>query len=368
MDSTSPLRIGLVDLWQHKEPCEDYLSAWAEQHGAVWDNEAPDILFYACGGEEHITHPAAVKVCWVQENLFPNFNVCDYAISHVRDSIGGRNLYYPYAMESLRERIELPPISPIAARRPFGIFIASQAHMGQGAILRKTFTEQLMQRYKQVDCPGKVLHNVDIPELVDRFCADWNKSKREVISRYKFLITFENTNTDGYITEKLVDAFAANTVPIYWGSEGNLAPFPKEAVICANDYPNLDSLIARIREVDENEELYLSILRANPLRQASFWELIEERHTGLRQFLDQIYSTTVEYKQGLRIKPDRGMVEFELAGNAVRILNKLERKHTPFRDWWRGLFRLHFARPQKPAPYRSLFLPHGRKHDERADR
>ena len=143
-------------------------------------------------------------------------------------------------------------------------------------------------QYKHIDCPGRVLHNIDIPELNPRRSKDWHISKARVISRYKFIIAFENSNTDGYITEKLVDGFLNNVVPIYWGSEGNTAPFPKEAMICANDYPDMETLIERIREVDEDEQLYCSILQANPLYDEKF---IEKHMEYLRQresFLEMI--------------------------------------------------------------------------------
>lgn len=321
---------------------------------------SPDILFYACGGEAHVGTSAPVKVHWVSENVFPNFNICDFAISHVRDSMNGKNLYFPYAMEGLSEKIELPEVTPCLADRPFGIFIASQESVGSGAILRKEFTAYLSAHYKKVDCPGKVLHNVDIPELGGRFAKNWNEAKRKVIGRYKFLISFENTNTDGYITEKLVDAFASNTVPIYWGSEGNLEPFGKDAVICANDYPDFDSLIERIREVDENDELYLSLLNANPLRKPDFWELVKAFHLRRVDFLNGIYEKAMIYKTTGLMKPDRGVAEFDLSGRFASVCAAKKcailSGQTPFHEWWRGTTHFYFIRPGKPHSKACPFL------------
>lgn len=359
----APLRVAYVDLWADREPAETCFEEWAREKGAIIDSHHPDILFYACGGVSHVRQPALVKVCWVQENVFPNFNVCDYAISHMRDSICGRNLYFPYYCEALRERIEPPPVTPADARRPFGVFIASQDHMGPGAEYRKEFVARLSMAYKHVDCPGKVLHNVGIPELGDRFAPEWNEQKRRVISRYKFLISFENSNADGYITEKLVDAFAANVVPIYWGSEGNLEPFPKNSLICANDYPDFDSLLARIREVDEDDELYLAMLRANPLRHHRIWEIVGDFHKRRRAFLDKIYQDAHTYKWQTINRPGRGMTEFDFAGRVCSCTHgcrELHYRSTPFTDWWKGLLRLHFLRPNKQrkplnCPYQNLF-------------
>jgi len=45
-------------------------------------------------------------------------------------------------------------------------------------------------------------------------CGD----KLAVSSRYRYALVMENQRQPGYITEKLLDAFAAGAVPIYWGA------------------------------------------------------------------------------------------------------------------------------------------------------
>ena len=43
--------------------------------------------------------------------------------------------------------------------------------------------------------------------------------KLKIISNHKFNIAFENSSYPGYVTEKITDAFIANTIPIYWGDK-----------------------------------------------------------------------------------------------------------------------------------------------------
>lgn len=226
----------------------------------------PDIVFYGNFGWKHLQRKNCVKVFTSTECVAPDFNVCDYAISNSRMDFDGRNLFLPPCFSlhlDDEKRMPAPPTQEMAQRK-FCSFLYSQRKKGDGSQLRARFCERLME-YKRVDCPGKVLHNIDVPELSARLTGDWNASKMKFIGQYKFNIAFENCDSDGYITEKLTDCFLAGTVPIYRGSEGNLSPFPKEAVICANDYPDMESLLARVREVDENDEEYLRILAANPL-------------------------------------------------------------------------------------------------------
>lgn len=178
------------------------------------------------------------------------------------------------------------------ARRKFCSFIYSQCGIGEGSIMRKNFCEELMRLYKHVDCPGRILHNMDAPELAIREnAAQWNASKIEFLSKYKFNIAFENSSTPGYITEKLMDAYLANTVPIYFGSAGNISPFPKESIIYVNDYDDFDSLIAKIKEIDNNDEAYMRMLAANPLRNNMQIKANETFEAFLRPILEKKRAT-----------------------------------------------------------------------------
>lgn len=264
------LRLAFVDFWSGFDPQQNFITAALAPHYALQlDEQDPDFLFFSNFGLRHLGYTDCVKIFYTGENLVPDFNQCDYAISACRMDFDGRNLYLPPCFLSCKadSGAALPPITPELAKRAFCSFIYSQDHVGEGSRCRKDFCRQLMERYARVDCPGRVLHNTDAPELAARGdVANWNSSKIAYLGKFKFNIAFENSNAPGYITEKLSDCFLGNTVPIYRGSGGKPAPFPKEAMICADDYPTADALIARIKEVNENDELYLSLLAANPFR------------------------------------------------------------------------------------------------------
>ena len=156
--------------------------------------------------------------------------------------------------------------------------------------MRKHFCEYLM-KYRHVDCPGLVLHNMNAEELADRTDRNWRLSKQNFISKYKFAIAFENSDGNGYITEKLTDAYLSNVVPIYWGSTMDISPFPKESMIYAPDYPTFEALLQRIKEVDENDDLYLDMLRANPLRNKEFCQQVGDyRHIRDKFILNVVSS------------------------------------------------------------------------------
>ena len=43
------------------------------------------------------------------------------------------------------------------------------------------------------------------------------KNKIKFLSSYKFSISMENSNGDGYVSEKIIDSLIAGTIPIYYG-------------------------------------------------------------------------------------------------------------------------------------------------------
>lgn len=278
------VRLGFVDFWKGYQPENEYIyKALQDDFDITIDNENPDFLFCSCLGHEHLKYNEVVKIFITGENVFPNFNLFDYAVSSMRSSVGGRNLFFPGATRF--EPVDLPPTGDSLVSRRFCCFIYSQETTGEGAHLRKRFCQELM-KYQKVDCPGRVLHNMEALELANRTASEWRKSKINFLKKYKFCIAFENSDSDGYMTEKLIDPLLAGSIPIYWGSTDDISPFPKECMICAHDYPDFDSLIARVREVNENDELYLSMCRANPLRTGE----ITSYKQRFISFFDSIYT------------------------------------------------------------------------------
>jgi hypothetical protein len=61
-------------------------------------------------------------------------------------------------------------------------------------------------------------------------------NKQETLKEYDFALTFENSDFDGYITEKIFDAFMAGTIPLYWGGGRLLQEtFPADCYIDCRD-------------------------------------------------------------------------------------------------------------------------------------
>ena len=313
------IRIAFVDFWDGFNPAHLVKRLFSDDYEVIHDPKNPDLLIYSCFGENHLEYMGCKSLFFCGENIVPDFNTCDYAISTVKVQYENRCLWIPCSYFSLESLNKVPiEITPDLVSRRFCSFIYSQDKQGVGARLRKEFCQQLMQAYKRVDCPGKILNNMESSELTSRTSVeDWHSSKVKFLSNYKFNIAFENSQAPGYITEKLTDCYLANTVPIYWGSSGDVFPYPKDSLICANDYSTIDDLIARVREVDENDELYLSILKANPFRGESHNSLLDYR-VQLHRFVDTVVNGSIQ---------DKGLTLYTDAHRCFSYMQRFRQRH-----------------------------------------
>jgi hypothetical protein len=96
----------------------------------------------------------------------------------------------------------------------------------------------------------------------------------------------ENTEGDGYISEKIYDSFISGTIPIYYGDYTVDEYINPKAFILIKDEKNIKEKIDYIKEIDNNDEKYLNILKENILINENFNNIIEKE---LNEFLYNIF-------------------------------------------------------------------------------
>jgi hypothetical protein len=82
------------------------------------------------------------------------------------------------------------------------------------------------------------------------------KSKFAVLPEYKFCLCPENSVYDGYVTEKLVDAYAGLTVPIYSGDVSVINDFNSHAFLNYQFARNMEYFVNKVKAFDEDLEFY----------------------------------------------------------------------------------------------------------------
>ena len=72
----------------------------------------------------------------------------------------------------------------------------------------------ILNSYKKVHSYGKFNNNMGM-NLNFNY---WTDEFRRFISNYKFIICFENSKFGTYSTEKIINPYLAEIIPIYWSS------------------------------------------------------------------------------------------------------------------------------------------------------
>lgn len=296
--------------------------------GDVQECDDPDFLFYSVFGHEHLKYDC-VRIFWTGENIQPDFNVCDYAIGfgHIQfeDRYRRIPLYYFYDIDYQRAiHKHLITEEEIHQKNKFCNFIYSNANAGTE---REEFFNTLCQ-YKKVDSGGRFLNNMDGKLVADKF---------EFQKQYKFSIAFENSSTSGYTTEKILQAFAAGTIPIYWGNPRVAEDFNSKAFINCHEYDTFADVLEQVKKIDTDDALFEQYI----------WEPIgssekfpEDPLTEYEQYLRYICSQTREeaYRRnnvfwGKRYQEELRDRYFSTEPVTNKIIRKIKENFARMKQW-----------------------------------
>lgn len=225
-----------------------------KKYKVIIDDKNPEYIFCSCFGKNILKY-AGIRILVLGENIVPDFNIYDYAIGFHHIEFEDRYIRFPLCYWSEKEfqgayNKHILENERNALNRKFCNFVVSN---GNGADpLREKFFDMLCE-YKKVDSGGKYRNNLEGNKPVD--------DKLEFQKQYKFSLAFENSSTPGYITEKIIQAWEAGTVPIYWGANDIGIEFNERALININSFTDLNAAIEEIKKIDNNDELYLELLK-----------------------------------------------------------------------------------------------------------
>ncbi|MBQ9426714.1 MAG: glycosyltransferase [Paludibacteraceae bacterium] len=269
------IRIKFVDFFSSFRPETDPLWQRLQQFYQVEISDKPDWLVYSVFGSEHLQYNNCVKIFYTGENQAPDFNLCDYALGFDYIDFGDRYLRLPlwvlYSKDTaLMTTKHLQP--SLRAKDSFCSFVYSNSNASpeRGEML------EALNGYKTVNSGGRYRNNVGGP-VADKLAFQ---------QKHKFAIAFENASHEGYTTEKLVQAFAAGTVPIYWGDPRVGETFNEDAFINCLHYPDWEAVVKRVKEIDEDDALWLKMVQTPALREA---DTVEKLLDSIDQFLQHIF-------------------------------------------------------------------------------
>lgn len=253
------LKVKYVGFWSGFSPEKEFITRSLRKNYRIEIADDPEFIICSLFGKryEYCSYPQ-VRIMYAGENYIPNFNLVDYAVGVYPLSFGDRYFYLPGCIDGNGHCAELQyksreyPDTILDEKPFFANFIASHDSEYN---LRGNFFKKLCQ-YKRVESPGTYLNNMDDASIVSL-----DDGKIEFQKKCKFTLCFESTAHEGFVTEKITDAFYSDTIPIYYGSSTAASIFNPKAFINCSDYSCFDDIISKIIELDQDDEKYMEMLR-----------------------------------------------------------------------------------------------------------
>jgi hypothetical protein len=254
------IKIKFVDFGSSFNQLENDFTNLLKERYEVEISDNPDYLFFSDWGRAYLNYQNCVRIYFTNENLCPDFNVCDYGIGFSHIAFEDRYLRLPFYL--------LTKLTPRAEVYASDILKAKSKHLFKEDDIRKEkvefcsfvyahkdkFRDSLfleLSKYKQVNSGGGVWNNIGY-RVADKSTFE---------AKHKFSIACENSSTSGYTTEKIMQSFAAGTIPIYWGDPNVATDYNEKAFINCNSFSNVQEIIEKVKEVDTDDKKYFSMLR-----------------------------------------------------------------------------------------------------------
>lgn len=261
------IKIAFSGMGGHFNPENNFIINILKKHYEVELSNSPDYLFYSVNSSDCLDYDC-IRIYYTAENLVPDFNICDYAIGYHYLEFGDRYIRYPvYLVDGFEAYKGDDYLNDLVRafhkhnhsyykKTEFCSFVYSNAEAVE--CRQKIFNA--LSEYKRVNSGGKYLNNI----------GGVVANKLDFQQKHKFVIAFENTSTPGYTTEKIVHAFSANAIPIYWGNPQIAREFNEKAFINCHKYgltekgeaDAINRIVEKVKYLDCNDSLYLQKIQA----------------------------------------------------------------------------------------------------------
>lgn len=247
------IKIKFVDFWFGFAPDHNYFFKLLSSFYSIELCDEPDFIIYSCYGKEYLKYNC-LRVFYTSERLSADYTGCDFALTfdysndnrHFRFPLYGIYIDQAGLIEQLQKQKSREEALMIwQSKTKFCCLVVSNGSARE----RIDFFHEL-STYKPVDSGGSVLNNVGGPV----------KDKMDFIKDYRFVIAYENKSYPGYTTEKIVEPFLANSIPIYWGNSLVEKEFNNASFLNRHDFVSGSDFINHIFTIDNNEDLAIEML------------------------------------------------------------------------------------------------------------
>ena len=253
-------------------------------HTCVDNIEQADVLLEAGKPNDNIIKNWTFKINFIGEPVLPDHEKYDLVLTSINtiNNVVDLPVSVMYILgNDMFSRLHNRKLANIIPTE-FCCFIVSNSKC---EARNKMF--RLLNQYKKVNSGGSYCNNIG-----GKLAGTWSSDNHlKFIARHKFMICFENTAMETYSTEKIVNAYLAGVIPIYWSSGHITNIFNPESMLFLNDLSDdsYNELLAKIIELDQNDDKYLEFVN-RPVFNAhnlKYWNM-HYTFTALAQKIDNV--------------------------------------------------------------------------------
>jgi len=260
------LKISFSDFWGGYDPQNNFWTLILDKLSMPYEvvQSNPDLLISSCFGNNWTKINCDKRLYWTGENWFRmNTPISNLGGKSILDSF---DKVYSFDYDNSENHYRLPlylidcierdvydlninyrtkskdTLKNEFKEKKFCTFV-----QGNGNCQFRNQYFQYLMNIEKVDSFGHLFNNTGI--IVDR------SGKIEKTKNYKFALAFENSEYDGYVSEKIIDAFKSDIIPIYWGGSKINQEFNNKSFIDVNTL-GIKQSIDLIKELNSNFDTY----------------------------------------------------------------------------------------------------------------
>ena len=265
-----------VDLFPGQNITNYLLNKLSDYFIFKFDENNPDYLIYNVFGKKHleVKYKNCIKIAYYTENKIPDLNEADYAIGFSHINYLDRFFVNERGNSIIIQKIRDKVINNLI-RKKFCAAVISNRYSSDG--FRLKFIDEL-GKYKRVDMGGGFNNNI----------GGRVKDKIKFFSSYKFSIAMENSQGDGYTSEKIFHSYFSGTIPLYYGNYMINEIFDPKSYILILGEKDMIKKVEYIKQIDNNDKLYISILKG--------YKFVDrKRNVELKDFFYNIFAQEKSY-------------------------------------------------------------------------
>ena len=163
-----------------------------------------------------------------------------------------------WGLDQIRIKIEVMERQPVDLQRRGAALIASHDFMGT----RAGICDQI-NKTVEISYAGKWRNTTD------SLWTEYQNDKEAYLRHFRFSICPENTDAPGYVTEKVFDAIAAGTIPVYHGDSNHPEPdiLNPDSIVLWDYAPEKQKEQTEfVRRLAEDDEFYQNFMQQPKFR------------------------------------------------------------------------------------------------------